>query len=507
MKFIILFFLLILHPSISQHQQKKKIKKEEKEIKNEESYLDSNYWITKVTSTYQDNDSNYIIPLICQFQNIYLDSFHIYFIPQPSRYRNASEDLFHCCLNTYEGGFLHRTELDCSKSVSYHLCRCFHNLKYVPSIISSSMASKISLHYNLTNITWLMNHWSFNHHPDHFAMKILELHGHSYNYKIDNLPWNSSFPSYISQLVSMDYPGNFFTDYERMTLSFLYRLIGKEIPYYFVYKPPHGNIGTRLNNRFYLNIIEIIAPLCINYSVTTIKTTTKINNLIFPTNLTLYELCQLIPPHYNFICPNINYLEHAYLSPIYKNNIPFPYDTSANGLRISFKQYVQNHSTLLHNDTFDDCVTNNYNNNNSNSNQRPALHPRVAIIQRSEGNGLRQFDNLNDVLLAVQRITLQEKIDILYINSKTPGILQAARFCQYHLIISPHTSQLANLVYSPINISVIEIQNPRLIEETFLSLGKKVQLHYQLLKKGIILSFLYIFISLFLLFFFFMLIL
>ena len=72
----------------------------------------------------------------------------------------------------------------------------------------------------------------------------------------------------------------------------------------------------------------------------------------------------------------------------------------------------------------------------------------------------------------------------MFINGATPALVQAFKFCACHLIVSPHSSQLSNLVFSYPGISVIELQNEELVENTFLQLGTKLGLHYQLLKAG-----------------------
>jgi hypothetical protein len=449
-----------------------------------------------------------MIPVICEFKEIYVDSLRIYFIPQPSQRREAIEDLFTCCLNTKTSQFLLPRPDDCGGSVSFHVCRCFHNLKYVPSVASPQIVSAVQR--NLTNTSWLMHHWSFIHHPDHFSMRLLELHGLLYNLRHGTLPWSSSFPKEINHLVSMDYPGSHLTDYERLILALLETTAQRKIPYHFLHSQEEASrdgFSKRFHKKPYLPSLEIVAPLCAagqgqwhnshtkhkHNSASTLPS--KVPTL--PTQVSLAHICQVFERKNRqgqswIPFPSVSYLEHAFLSPVYKNNIPLPFASSAKGLRLSLRSLIRHNfsktTTTAQQDSLR-CLTLPPSSSplHSSSSLHPPLlpqYPQVGILLRAEGKGLRRFLNLHQMILSIRKITGQEFVPLLFISSKTPGLLQAARFCQFHLLVTPHTSQLTNLVFAPPNISVIEIQNEGYQEETFLQLGRKMDLHYQLLKSG-----------------------
>lgn len=345
-----------------------------------------------------------------------------------------------------------------------------------------------------------MHHWSFIHHPDHFSMRILELHGLIYNMRHGTLPWSSSFPRQeISQLVSMDYPGSQLTDYERMILALLETAAQRKIPLHFIHSEKEtSRDGFVKQLRPYLSSASIIAPLCaaasdlgdgvaqrdslLNHSTLSL---TSANIPALPTELPLSLICQASQRQRNgwLPFPSVSYLEHAFLSPVYKNNIPPPHASSAEGLRLSVRSLIHhNGATVAQEDSFHCLHPHTHASTSSgNSNLSPLpRYPQVAILLRAEGRGLRRFVNLQEMVLSIRKVTDQE----LILSSKTSGIMQAARFCQFHLLVTPHTSQLSNLVFAPPNISVIEIQNQGYVDHTFLNLGRKMDQHYQLLKSG-----------------------
>ena len=172
--------------------------------------------------------------------------------------------------------------------------------------------------------------------------------------------------------------------------------------------------------------------------------------------------------------PKTFYVEHAYLSPQYVNNVPFPYTSSTTGLHTSLSKYKERHAMENQHLGLSPCV----------SPLLPSAHLRIALLQRSEGVGRRQFVNLNAVLASLQSVAHEDFIDIVYLNSQTSPIVQATKFCNYHIIVTPHSSQLANLVFAPSNISIIEVQNENYQADPFFKLGKKMNLHYQIIKKG-----------------------
>jgi hypothetical protein len=470
------------------------------------SYLNPSHWISTLHSTYTPTELVYSregtrTPVICEFKEIYVDSIRIYLIPQPSKLKEAIEDLFTCCLNTNsttEEFMLPRSD-QCRGSVSFHACRCFHNWRYVPSVVSPQVIS--SVQKNLSNVSWLMNHWSFIHHPDHFAMRLLELHGVLYNLEHGTLSWSSSLPQQeISQLVSMDYPGYHRTDYESMVLALLETMARRKIPFHFLHSEETFRDGFSKRFPRYLHPFEIVAPLCAAGAKGEWQPPTKHKNhpipplppsdiTTLPIHLPLAHFCQAFlrsngtgqtrgwSPF-----PKVYYLEHALLPRVYKNNIPPPFVSSAKGLHLSLNSLIsQNFSTTMAEDHGSlRCLSPPP--PSSQSATPLSRFPQVALLLRAEGKGLRRFVNVQEMVLSIRKITGQEFISLLFISSKTPGLVQAARFCQFHILVTPHTSQLTNLVFAPPNVSVIEIQNEGLQEETFQNLSLKMGLHYQLLK-------------------------
>ena len=106
------------------------------------------------------------------------------------------------------------------------------------------------------------------------------------------------------------------------------------------------------------------------------------------------------------------------------------------------------------------------------------------MVASSDGAGMRKSASLVDVLMTLVAGTRQHSIDFLFINGRTPALIQAGLFCSYHLFVSPHSSQLTNLVFARPGVSVIELQNEMFVENTFIDLGTKVGIDYHLPKQG-----------------------
>lgn len=110
----------------------------------------------------------------------------------------------------------------------------------------------------------------------------------------------------------------------------------------------------------------------------------------------------------------------------------------------------------------------------------------AAVIQRMEGKGQRRFVNLDSILRSIQSIFKLSKVSVLYIESSTPALMQVAHFCDLHLIVSPHSSHLSNIIFSPPRIAVIELlpQTPKL-DTTFKNLAENSGAYYQALANPI----------------------
>lgn len=102
------------------------------------------------------------------------------------------------------------------------------------------------------------------------------------------------------------------------------------------------------------------------------------------------------------------------------------------------------------------------------------------MLQRSSGNGLRKWTNKNEVEKALFDTLGVSEIATVYVDEKTPPLEQVRVFCSYHIILTSHSSQLANLVFAVPGSSTIEFQGVQAKSEpTFEVLGGKVGLHYQ----------------------------
>jgi len=82
---------------------------------------------------------------------------------------------------------------------------------------------------------------------------------------------------------------------------------------------------------------------------------------------------------------------------------------------------------------------------------------RIHVFKRTEGRGLRDVVNLNEVVALAQTYT-SISIEVVTINSTTPVRVQAAIFGAFDLLITPHGSQIANIIFTdPSRTGVIEV--------------------------------------------------
>jgi capsular polysaccharide biosynthesis protein len=96
------------------------------------------------------------------------------------------------------------------------------------------------------------------------------------------------------------------------------------------------------------------------------------------------------------------------------------------------------------------------------------------LLQRSDGNGLRKWLNKNSVEKAIQEVFQTADLTTVFIDAQTPVQEQIRLFCSFHVIISSHSSQMANLMFSTPGISVVEFQGKGAkLEPTFMDLGHK----------------------------------
>jgi hypothetical protein len=73
-------------------------------------------------------------------------------------------------------------------------------------------------------------------------------------------------------------------------------------------------------------------------------------------------------------------------------------------------------------------------------------------------------------------------VSVWYFSSRTPPWKQTSSFCEAHLIVSPHTSQLTNAIFAAPRISVIELQ-PLIpvLDTSFKNIIEHAGLHYQVI--------------------------
>jgi hypothetical protein len=194
----------------------------------------------------------------------------IFFVARDEKKAEAAVDLFDCCVNSPFGSNVMEK---CQRSVTVDLCRCFSQEKLAPGVATPwhlkqhqqqqqehnlsmaaanqtqpphGMQGQMQQVPHLAGITWLMHHWTEQHHPDHFGMKILELHGFVFNAR-QNLTasWLGKMPSpeNIDNLLSIDYPIDTFTDYEVFLLELLFFQLGERKPYVSAYSPHWRNVS------------------------------------------------------------------------------------------------------------------------------------------------------------------------------------------------------------------------------------------------------------------------
>ncbi|KAJ3055724.1 hypothetical protein HDU99_007510, partial [Rhizoclosmatium hyalinum] len=111
------------------------------------------------------------------------------------------------------------------------------------------------------------------------------------------------------------------------------------------------------------------------------------------------------------------------------------------------------------------------------SNQSSPCPPRkAAIVIRQSGMGLRKITNLDKVIKVLKKATNLPQIDIIAPSEKHSLREQAEMFSAYGLIISSHSSQLANMIFAHTNSVVIEV-GP-IYKRAFRHLGEMSRLKY-----------------------------
>lgn len=81
---------------------------------------------------------------------------------------------------------------------------------------------------------------------------------------------------------------------------------------------------------------------------------------------------------------------------------------------------------------------------------------RIAVFQRNEGSALRSFQNIDEVKTLAKEYTSRE-VPIITVNSTTPPDMQAALFQSFDILITPHGSHLANMIFNKNQSVFIEV--------------------------------------------------
>lgn len=455
--------------------------------------LSPTHWLSTAAVVYHDNFNpdhpyaNITRPIYCKFENVYADMVRVYFI---ARSEQAVEDLHSCCLESKQGKA--STTGRC-QSVHHTFCQCFRNQKYVPAAwtkeVESLTSSSVVLDYT-NKTTWLMNHWCAGKHIDHFNMKIMEMFGYIglkkyLKSKKQPLGTLEHLPDSIDAAVSLDYVIKNLTNYEQMILDITKIGIGND----FEYSTLNDNVWARDGFLHYgmVSTSASLSPYCLIYKNRTSTTRIRHNetsHLFSRCTRLRSELAEMKGTsiskveNFGFVSTRLAKFPNAvFISPNYKNNIPEPTHVSRELVHEAFLNYTAMgyvSPTLIREFP---CPPPTLSRNSSN-------RPRIAIIQRSEGLGMRTFVNFDEVVRLIQASFHVPDVHLWYIDSRTPAAMQALMFCSAHVVISPHSSQLSNVMFSRPGTAVIEIRPPGFVETSFEALSKKMGHNYHLLNEG-----------------------
>ena len=274
-------------------------------------------------------------------------------------------------------------------------------------------------------------------------MKLMELHAYFANdrsllHPSDQYYYYYELPQSLDQLLSLDYYLAKFTPFEAFIMDVVYIGLKKVLPYY------------TLN-------LDAAAHCHITYGNTPLKLEHQLNSYCSVKTILNTSYLEFCPVEFKVL--SFYNVDHGWISPRYKNNIPAPYKVSKLSLDTSVsKLLTSRHINISSKDTF-----------------------VVAILQRIEGGGMRRFLNLDEVTRTVYKIFNRERVELWYVNSHTSPVDQVQFFKRFDVLISPHSSQLANLMFARPGSHVIEIQHEGVDNVTFQRLGTRVGLKYQLL--------------------------
>jgi hypothetical protein len=441
------------------------------------------HWYSNATIYYRSSGrNNRTTSFLCKFENVYADTARIYFLPKS---QEAIHDLLSCC---FPQEIQHDAINHCDKSVDIAVCDCFRSKqKFVPAVWISEVKKLITsaevIDYG-NRTAWLMNHWCLRKHIDHFNMKMLEMLGYLGGkafLKAQNtsLGIYEYLPDHIEVAVSMDYEVHPLSLYEQMILGIVKNGLGSNFMLHTLnnnnwIKEESFHLG-KVTPRAYLSTFCVSLKSALgNQTLHHLRAACATLQQHHKSITTSEE--RLTNDNFGFVASKLAYFpQSVYLSPDYKNNIPEPSVMTREVIHRAFVEYTKDvEMPSLHRDYPCPPPTLKKDSNDI---------PRVVIIQRSEGMGMRQFINLDDMLRTVQRVLNVDAVQMFYINSRTPPLMQAMMFCSAHVIISPHSSQLSNLVFSRPGIFVIEVRPAGYSEFSFEQISKKMGHRYYLFDK------------------------
>ena len=183
------------------------------------------------------------------------------------------------------------------------------------------------------------------------------------------------------------------------------------------------------------------------------------------------QLGEMTSPHCS-TSTRVLHLDEAFWSPNYNKNIPLPHELSRATLRRSIQRALDPTWLATH------C-----------GGHSLRKQPRVSIMRRVEGEkhagrmNLRRWLNEAEVRRTVTEETGVHAVRTITPNSKTSALEQFGMFCGFDILLTPHSSQLANLWFANPGSSVIEVQGRRAVyEKSFIMLSESVNLHHQVLR-------------------------
>ena len=446
--------------------------------------LDRRVWVSTVSPSGELEAADVYgvaFPTGCRATGVYLDAQQVFLVPQPGAELEAVRDLYDCCLARESGDdpLWVRDAGRCARSVSPVVCSCFPaQTKYAPAvwirqeeIVEEGEGgrgwghTKGSLPLQKGGAAWLMHHWTFGHHPDHFNMKMLEYHG-LFTTRCAT-PSNAWVPRDIVALVSLDYPLNrsTFTDYEETVMGIIEAGVGireEQRPMLMTMSAAEFSgscYASGANAR-----VEAIRGMCHGVARLQLAAETDRDDKLVR-HMGCQQLGEMRSPHCS-TSTHVLHLDKAFWSPNYNKNIPLPQQLSRATLRRSIQRALD--PTWL----ATQC-----------GGHGLRKQPRVSVMRRVEGQSMRRWLNEEEVLRAVAEETGVHAVRWMFPNSKTPALEQFGMFCGFDILLTPHSSQLANLWFANPGSSVIEVQGRRAkYEKSFIMLSDSVNLHHQVLR-------------------------